>query len=54
MENFGLGVVLSLTDNATGAMNNIMGSLEKLQDEFTKAGSSLGGLAGQLSNLPTL
>lgn len=54
MENFGLGIVLSLTDNASGAMNSIMGNLEKLQDEFTKTGGTLGDLEGELSKLPNL
>lgn len=54
MENFGLGIVLSLTDNASGAMNSIMGNLERLQDEFTKTGGTLGDLEGKLSKLPNL
>lgn len=54
MENFGLGIVLSLTDNVSGAMNSIMGNLDKLQDEFTKTGGTLGDLEGKLSKLPSL
>lgn len=42
---FGLGLILSFTDNATGGINNAINTLNQLTDTASNAGNSLNNLA---------
>lgn len=45
METYGLGLILSFTDNATSGIRNALGNLQNLQETASNAVSSLDGLA---------
>lgn len=51
MESFGLGLILSFTDNATGGMNSAANSLQRLSGMANSASNSVNSFSAQMGNL---